>query len=157
MTAIDERAFYGCAKLATLIIDKGESDIVLGDSCLAPQKLITHRNIIYKNRSSSWNVSSKWSAFGDSLKYVVFGEECTNIGDSLFFYCHGLKSVHISTKVNTIGNYVFALCSGLESINIPSSVTSIGESAFDGCIGLTLINIPSSVTSIEAYTFRGCI
>ena len=126
---------------------------MLGDSCLAPVKLTTHRNIVHKN---NYRYGRYYSAFGDNLKDVVFCDECTSIGDSLFFYCRGLKTVDISDNVKSIGNCVFKGCTELISVNIPSGVTSIGVNSFYGCSGLTLITIPSGVTSIGVSAFYGC-
>jgi hypothetical protein len=80
----------------------------------------------------------------------------TNIDDSAFCVCTGLKSITIPEGVTRIGQRAFYGCTDLVDITIPQGVTSIGQYAFYCCTSLTSINIPQEVTSIEGGAFGGC-
>lgn len=69
----------------------------------------------------------------DNNKYY----DVTGIGDSAFYYCTDLTSVHIGENVTSIGAGAFDGCKGLTSITIPNNVTSIGDDAFYYCTHLT--------------------
>lgn len=87
---------------------------------------------------------------------MIIPSSVTNIGNSAFQECSGLKSVSIPQSVMSIGDQAFHACSGLTSIVIPNLVTRIGKYTFCLCRDLTSISIPSSVTNIEIYAFDGC-
>ena len=59
--------------------------------------------------------------------------------------------------VTDIGNSAFYECTGLKSIYIPNSIPKIGSKAFRGCSSLESITIPNSITEIASQTFYGCI
>ncbi|MDR2497221.1 MAG: leucine-rich repeat domain-containing protein [Tannerellaceae bacterium] len=115
----------------------------------------------------------------------------TSIGDSAFYHCQNLETINIPAAT-TIGQGVFAYCSGLKSItadednpryasfggalynkeltrliaypggkevvasDFAPSVTTIAAGAFHGCYRLTEISFPASVTSIESHAIEGC-
>jgi hypothetical protein len=130
--------------------------------------------------------SSNGFANDSTLKGLVIGTSCTNIGSSSFYYCNGLTgdlvipdsvtnieggsytgaflgstfngTLTIGNSVTSIGDYAFYLCYGLTgSLTIPDSVTSIGYYAFGNCEALNGdLVIPSSVTNIGIYAFFYC-
>lgn len=71
------------------------------------------------------------------IKKIVFGDNTSNIGESIFHYCYSLASITIPDSVTSIGNNAFVFCYGLASITIPDSVTSIGEYAFSNCYSMS--------------------
>ena len=87
---------------------------------------------------------------------AIDGFPVTNIGNSAFAGCIGLKSVKIPSSVILIGNGAFYRCSGLANVTLPSSLTEIGYAAFLGCTGLTSVIIPGNVTLIGAQAFTHC-
>ena len=56
----------------------------------------------------------------------------TDVGESVFYDCDGLKNVTIEEGATTVGSEMFSGCSYLQSVTIPNSVTSIGSNAFSG-------------------------
>ena len=80
----------------------------------------------------------------------------TTINDSVFTNCSALTSVTIPNSVTTINDDAFGYCSSLSSIKIPNSVTSIGIGVFESCTGLTSVTIGTSVTSIGSNAFQNC-
>ena len=94
----------------------------------------------------------------------------TSIGNQAFFYCSGLKEVHIndlvawcnidfgSSDANPlyIAHNLYLNNELITELVIPNGVTSIKNNAFAYCSGLTSVTIGNSVTSIGEDAFCGC-
>lgn len=90
------------------------------------------------------------------IKYVIFPDNLTSIGECAFYGCYNISSINIPNSVTSIGKCAFCSCSRLESVTIPNSVTSIEWRTFMGCKNLTAITIPNSITSIGLEAFKYC-
>lgn len=90
------------------------------------------------------------------IKEIVMPDSIKKIGDSAFYGCTSLTSIHIPDSVAKISWDAFSNCTSLTSIHIPDSLTEIVSFAFRACTSLTIINIPDSVTKIGSYAFYGC-
>lgn len=86
----------------------------------------------------------------------VYYSDYNKIGNNVFCFCNGLKSLTLPKDITSIGKAAFWGCSGLTSLTIPSSVTAIGLWSFYGCSSLTSIELPNSTTTIEESAFREC-
>ena len=127
VTAIADRAFYGCDKITSVTIPSSVQTI--GDqaftSCLA-------------------------------LRTATIKEGATSLGKSAFRYCYSLTSVSLPSTLHAIDDYAFYKCLALTSINVPNGVDRLGDNAFADCEKLAQVTLPASVVSIGEYCFSGC-
>lgn len=132
VNAIDEKAFYNCSGLTSVII---------------PNTITAISNYAFNGCSG--------------LTGIDIPNSITLIGNYAFRNCTGLLNVSIPDSVSSIGAYSFYGCSGLSSLTIGKSVTSIGNDAFNSCNNLkeltwNAINCPSngnmSTSNIEQVT-----
>ena len=131
VTFIEFWAFKNCKNLNTAIIEEGETDITLQSNCFTSvKKLVANRNIVKGDNRSP---------FSPELNNVELGNQISNISDGLFAECSGLTSIKIPSNVTRIGKKAFYGCSGLSTISIPKNVTSIGSEAFSECKDQTAI------------------
>ncbi len=150
VTAIADRAFYGCENLTSVTV--APTVRTIGDQAFYGCSAM-----------NSVTVPASVQTIGDqaftscvSLKTVNLEEGLTYLGKNAFRYCYSLKSISLPSTLTSIESYSFDRCIALESINIPSGVGKIGNNAFSDCNHLTSISIPSTVTSIGEYCLSGC-
>ena len=133
---IDERAFYGCDKLTSILIPNGVTTI---------------------QTDAFFNCKS--------LTSITIPKSVTSIAGQVFSSCSGLESIVVeegNPNYSSSGNCLIksdgTLLSGCKNSVIPTddSVARIGLSAFYDCLGLTSIIIPNSVTTIQTFSFQGC-
>lgn len=123
---IEERAFYNCQNLTTMIIPEGVSTIETTDLFAACK----------------------------SLTSVTLPSNLTAIGDEMFAGCYSLQGIDLS-HVKSIGRNAFSGCTSLTSLDMPS-VTSLGNGAFRGCIGLTEPIFPAGVSELPSFLYQDC-
>ncbi len=141
ITAIGERAFNNCGKLASVTIPESVKSI--GAEAF--------RNCRKLEKVNYLGTIDRWAEiiFGENSLYsakdlYINGEPvtevklttATKVSDYSFHNFVNITSVKIPESVTSIGGFAFAACSGLETINIPSSVKAIGDMAFFGCNSL---------------------
>ncbi len=91
--------------------------------------------------------------FGRAIDYTV-PNTVTEIGDSAFRNCVGLKSIKISDNVKSIGNYAFS-CTYLQMVDL-NKVETVGAYAFALSPELSKVFIPNTVSSIYERAFTAC-
>lgn len=101
---------------------------------------------------SGWNEMSQNIVIPEEID----GRKVTALGNWLFSYCKGLKSVELPKSLTTIGDRAFMKCEGLESVELPDSLISLGDEAFEGCSSLTSVRLPDSLTVIGDSAFDDC-
>lgn len=147
VTAIEEKAFYGCGNLCDIHIP--DSVVSIGNNAFTYCTGLTEVSI-------PDSVTAMGSAFSGctALTKVRLPAGMTTI--SGFNGCTSLREIDIPETVASIDGSAFRGCSALKKIDLPDNVVSIDQNAFDGCTGLTYIDIPEGVSSIGVYAFSGC-
>ncbi len=127
VTAIGERAFYGCTGLTSVSL---------------PETLTTIGGSAFENCTG--------------LESVVVPDRVTTIDKGAFNGCSGLTSIKLSESLTVIDGSVLKDCSSLESVIIPDGVTRIGNNTFQRCTSLKTITIPDGLESIGNWAFHNC-
>ena len=113
------------------------------------------------------------------LEAVIIPDNVTQMGDSAFFGCEYLTTLHIGHGIAEIPAGAFSDCSALQSVMIPNTVQSIGTGAFENaslpegltfekdstlvyigmgafsCTNIASVEIPASVVTIDKRAFAG--
>jgi hypothetical protein len=128
VTEIKEKAYYGCNKLTSLVIEDGVTTI---------------------------GAYAFYGCF--SLTSVVIPDSVTSIGEWAFYGCNGIKDIKFSSKLKSIGEMAFYGCNKLPTnVELPASVDTVSPGAFYGTKGVTskAISIPTSASAVPVDAFK---
>ena len=127
VTALGNRAFYGCVRIMDLTIPDGVTSI--GEMTFLDCTNIERLNI---------------------------PDGVTSIGYGAFTNCSHLVDLTVPGSVTDIPYNAFAYCMGLETVTILPGATLIGEAQFRCCVKLRDVTIPVTVTNIKEGAFSDC-
>gem|GEM_PF-528435 len=166
---IGEKAFQGCAGLASVVIPSFVLSINYNSfsGCESLTKVTINSDSITSGPYSSG--MSLNNIFGSQVTNIVIGP-VTTIGSFAFFQCSNLETVTIPSSVQYIGNCAFLNCGSLYRVFI-SDLTAWCRINFANETSnplyqahhlylnnslVTHVSIPNTMTSIKKYAFYGC-
>ena len=82
-------------------------------------------------------------------------DSVTEIGESAFNECKGLKEVRVGKGVELLSKQVFYYCRDLERVTLSRGVSMIDWAVFYGCTSLKEIVLPDTITLIGYQAFIG--
>ena len=135
ITAIGERAFYGCAGLTGMTFPDSVTNI--GSAAFSYCTDLTEL-ALPDSVTSIGNVAFRECV---SLAKLTFGSGVARIGYGAFEGCVDLTELVIPSGVTRINGNVFSFCSSLASVTLPDSVTNVNDSAFSRCRNLANISV----------------
>ena len=164
VTAIGDRAYYGCTNLKSVIIPEGVKTI--GESAFAMCPNLDYVSIpstvkTIKPGAFAGDTSLKTLVFphGNSNFYFLAGALYNRKGTKLISYLPG-KEYHfydMPDSIKEVDKYAFWGSKNLEKVYVSPNVPSITPYDFAYCSGLKYVYLPESVKSIQEYAFRDCI
>ena len=173
VTAIGERAFYGCTDITSFTIPNAVTYIgteaFMGCTGLTSVALGTGVKTIAAYAFSGCEALATVSG-GANITFIgvkAFDETMwlstqagTNgvvyLGKVAYIYKGGSHSVTMQSGTVSISPYAFK-GSGVTSITLCSGFVRIGDNAFENCTSLTNATLTSSaLTSIGVWAFKGC-
>ena len=162
VTAIANKAFYGCSSLKNITIP--DSVTTIGDYAFYNCTALLSMYLPHSVKSTGWGAFA-WcnsligfevdrnNSYYSSYDGVLFNKNKTEI---ISYPNAKARTYTIPNGVTSIYMCAFRGCTNLTSITIPDSVTAIREFAFVGCESLTTVTIPDKVTTLGEYAFSSC-
>lgn len=163
VTALADRAFFGCRGLQTIslpaTVTSAGTFAFLGCFDLERVDIPT---------LADWLEITFTDGFANPLVYghnlyvggtllenVVLPEGLEKVNDNAFLGA-SITSVEFPASVTEIGSLAFYQCESLEAFEGGAGLTSIATQAFDGCTSLKTVVLAPAVTSVGSYAFNDC-
>ena len=164
VTSIDNRAFYLCNSLISIIIPDSVAKISVNPFAYCS----TLKSIFVSSEHPYFfaidgvlfrKADSCLISYPKGREYTTYNipQGITAIESSAFYDCKFLTRVTIPDSVTSIGDCAFYLCSSLTSVSIPDSVEQIGTNPFAACFELKTISVSPEhpyFATIDGVLFR---
>ena len=161
---IEDSAFKGCSKLATVTFEKGSrlkriegtyysnGDNLHSYGAFSDCSALTSIEIPASVETIEWGAFYRCTA----LQSVTFekGSQLKTING--FLDCTSLTTIEIPASVETIKYSAFKGCTSLKTVTFEKGTQLKTFDGFAGCTSLTTIEIPASVETIEDDAFSRC-
>ena len=169
ITAIADRAFYGCEDLKSISIPSSVRTIgnyafykceSLKSAGLGSVESVGLKSFSYCQSLRSIDIPTTiekiggYAFYGSGLESLKIPGN-TTVGKGAFSECKDLKTVSFAGHGSTIGTRAFYNDRSLSSLDL-SGASSIGVKAFPYCNGLVSVVVPGDVAAIEGYAFFSC-
>ncbi len=159
VTTIERNAFYYCRNVTSVTIGESVSYIGQYAFFGAGYENENENIEIYYNATNYTNEDMVLGIFqhignDTSLANLYVGENVTIIPNFLFDDAIHIRAIQfLGEQCTEIGSSVFSNCTYLSEINIPDSVTTIGMNAFEYCLNVENLTIGTGVASIGEDAF----
>ena len=163
VTSIEDSAFFGCDKLASVRLGESSMLMSIGSSafsgCSSLTSIVIPKGVTsigeYAFNGCSRSLESIVVAEGNTVYHSAGNCLIETANKTLLKGCQN-SVIPADGSIMTIGAGSFYECWNLTSLEIPEGITSIESGAFSECRSLTNIEIPLSVTSIGRNAFFHC-
>ena len=165
LTAIPEKAFWGCENLKNVTL--GASIKTIGKSAFERCGFtgINLTNVteigdyaFYFSKLEKVDVPASTKtgkgAFMNCPELKTAVVNGTTLDPYMFFYCTSLTDLS-APNVTEIGECALAYCVELTALPL-DNVTTIGHGAFRNCHGLTDVELPATLKDMGKYVFADC-
>ena len=169
ITAIADRAFYGCEDLKSVSMPSSVKTVgnyafykctSLESVGLGSVESVGLKSFSYCQSLKSINLPTNlkkiggYAFYGSGLESLAIPDN-TAVGKGAFSECKSLVTVKFASHSSTIGTKAFYGDGSLSSLDL-SGAASIGVKAFSYCDGLPSVVIPGNVAAVEGYAFFSC-
>ena len=92
-----------------------------------------------------------------TLEIATLPRGVTDVGNSIFCYCHGLRCSAVPSTANRGGKDGYKNCSAMRYISLPRTLETLDNQVFYYCYAVRNFVIPDGITAIGYGTFQSCV